>query len=405
LMKKKKDLLKKKPTRNNQRKYWGEGDFDRLKTAAPARLYSKGPLPWRLLAYLLKISPDVEKIRTVVKKRLLDQPRIEAGMKQLNRMLVILHERGFVKLEPEPPPKEEPTPQPTPTQGSGEKAGPLAELLKKTTAVETGPPKPEPYSPTHAHPTEKHDQLLAFRAVHPLYGAFLIELLDIANRDERVQIFESVLELPRPLLKFVRVPFDMTPGPLQTERLDPDLLNRGLIKAELPKAEGEEDDEDEFIPWDERPPLLAEKVRMLFDATHPDVLDVNTTAVWAAGEVLAFGGNFNKFITHKDLAKQEGLIFRHLLRMILLTEEFAGLTPPGMDPAAWQAELKDIADQLTEACRQVDPTSTEETIKKAHEKVDVVAGEVPVPTPPPQVVPDAAVVDDPADAFGAGLEE
>ncbi len=218
-----------------------------------------------------------------------------------------------------------------------------------------------------------------------------------------MQIFESVLELPRPLLKFVRVPWEMTPGPLQTERLDAELLRRGLIKPVLPKVEGEEEEEDEFIPWEDRPPVLADKVRLLFDATHPDVLDVNTTAVWAAGEVLEFGGNFNKYITHKDLAKQEGIIFRHLLRMILLTEEFAGLTPPGVEPAAWQAELKDIADKLTEACRQVDPTSTEETIKKAHEKVDVVAGEVAVPTPPPEPAPDQPPAEDPADAFGAGL--
>src|SRR5688572_9046450 len=103
MLKKKKELLRKKPARNTQKKYWSEGDFDRLKAAPPARLYSKGPLPWRLLAYLLKVSPEVEKIRTVVRKRLLDQPRIEAGMKQLNRMLLILHERGFVRLGPEPP--------------------------------------------------------------------------------------------------------------------------------------------------------------------------------------------------------------------------------------------------------------------------------------------------------------
>jgi hypothetical protein len=208
-----------------------------------------------------------------------------------------------------------------------------------------------------------------------------VEHLGLASRDERVQIFESVLELPRPLLKFTRVPWEMTPGPLQTQRLDPELLTRGLIKPVLPKEEGEED-EDEFIPWEDRPPVLADKVRLLFDATHPDVLDVNTTAVWAAGEVLAFGGNFNAFITHKDLAKQEGIIFRHLLRMILLTEEFAALTPPGMDPADWQAELKDIAAKLTEACRQVDPTSTDKTIKNAHAAADVVAGEVPAPLSP-----------------------
>ncbi len=374
LMKKKKELLKKKPSRNSQRKYWGEGDFERLQAAPPARLYSKGPLPWRLLAYLLKVSPDVGKIRDVVRKRLLDQPRIEAGMKQLDRMLLVLHERGFVKLEPEPPPPGEPGPQ-------GPRVG---ETIDKTVDVTPGAAPVSPVSglvsPTHAHPTDRLDQLLAFRAVHPLYGAFLVEHLGLASRDERVQIFESVLELPRPLLKFTRVPWDFTPGPLQTERLDAELLRRGLIKPELPKADDEE--EDEFVHWEDRPPVLADKVRMLFDATHPDVQDVSTTAVWAAGEVLAFGGNFNAFISHKDLAKQEGIIFRHLLRMILLTEEFAGLTPPGMDPADWQAELKDISAKLTEACRQVDPTSTDKTIKSAQAVADVVAGESQAPLSP-----------------------
>ncbi len=393
LMKAKKALLKKKPSRNSQRKYWGEGDFERLQAAPPARLYSKGPLPWRLLAYLLKVSPDVGKIRDVVRKRLLDQPRIEAGMKQLDRMLLVLHERGFVKLEPEPPPPGEPGPQ-------GPRVG---ETTDKTVDVTPGAAPVSPVSglvssqvsPTHAHPTDRLDQLLAFRAVHPLYGAFLVEHLGLANREERVQIFESVLELPRPLLKFTRVPWDFTPGPLQTERLDAELLRRGLIKPELPKADDEE--EDEFVHWEDRPPVLADKVRMLFDATHPDVQDVTTTAVWAAGEVLAFGGNFNAFIAHKDLAKQEGIIFRHLLRMILLTEEFAGLTPPGMDPADWQVELKDISAKLTEACRQVDPTSTDKTIKSAQAVADVVAGEAAVPSAPAE-----SPADDAGD-FAAGL--
>jgi hypothetical protein len=212
-----------------------------------------------------------------------------------------------------------------------------------------------------------------FRAVHPLYGAYLIDKLGPASRDERVQAFESVLELPRPLLKFVRVPFDLPAGPLQTETLDPELIARGLITAQPPKEEGD-DEEEEFVPWDERPPLFAEKLRLLFDATHPEVTDLETQAVWAAGEVLRFNGNFNTYITSKDLAKQEGLIFRHLLRMILLLEEFEQLTPPGVEPESWRADLKEIGDVLTAACRSVDPTSTEETIKKAH-AADVVEGE------------------------------
>jgi len=374
MLKKKKEMLKKKPSRNNQRKYWSEADFDKLKGAPPARLYSKGPLPWRLLAYLLKASPEIEKIRAVVRKRLLDQPRIEAGMKQLQRMLTILHERGIVVLDPPPPAPLEP--DAPPVLFSAENPAPV-------------------YTPTLATPTPELDKLLAFRAVHPLYGAFLMEHLGIASAEERMQIFESVLELPRPLLKFVRVPFSLAPGPLQTERIDPILIQKGLIQSVAPKEEGDEEEDDGFVPWDERPPLLADKVRMLFDALNPDVLDVNTTPVWAAGELLALGGNFNTFITSKDLAKQEGLIFRHCLRLILMTEEFGQLTPAGVEPQQWQADMKAIADALTKTCEQVDPTSTEETIRKAQAAAKL--EEPAVETPPP---PD----DDPAD-FAAGLED
>ena len=91
------------------------------------------------------------------------------------------------------------------------------------------------------------------------YGAFLIDQLGIASPEERMQALESVLEMPRPLLKFVRVPFELPVGPLQTEKLDPELIAKGLITAKPPKAEGEEEEEEEWVPWDERPPLLAEK--------------------------------------------------------------------------------------------------------------------------------------------------
>src|SRR4029079_1570946 len=71
-----------------------------------------------------------------------------------------------------------------------------------------------------------------------------------------------------------------------------------------------------------------EKLRLLFDATFPSVHSLFTTPAWAAGEVLEFGGNFNKYITSRGLQKQEGVIFRHLLRLILLLKEFQQFTPP-----------------------------------------------------------------------------
>src|SRR5437764_1086724 len=104
LLKAKKALKRKKPTRSDTRVYWGEGQFRQLQGAPPGKLYSKGPLPWRLLAYLLKLSPEVSRVRAVVRKRLMDAPRIKASETALDRMLLTLAENHFVTLDPPPPP-------------------------------------------------------------------------------------------------------------------------------------------------------------------------------------------------------------------------------------------------------------------------------------------------------------
>jgi hypothetical protein len=101
---------------------------------------------------------------------------------------------------------------------------------------------------------------------------------------------------------------------------------------------------------------------------------VHTQSVWAAGELLRFGGNFNKYVQSRDLVKQEGIVFRHLLRLILLLGEFAHVCPPDAVATDWQAELRDLSEQLTASCRAVDPASTDEMIEKAH-AADVVEGE------------------------------
>jgi hypothetical protein len=96
---------------------------------------------------------------------------------------------------------------------------------------------------------------------------------------------------------------------------------------------------------------------------------------------LRFGGNFNKFVQSRDLVKQEGIIFRHLLRLILLLGEFAQVCPADISAEDWQKEMRDIADQLTASCRAIDPTSTDEVIEKAH-AADVVEGEAPAAKAP-----------------------
>ena len=80
----------------------------------------------------------------------------------------------------------------------------------------------------------------------------------------------------------------------------------------------------------------------------------------------------------RDLVKQEGIVFRHLLRLILLLGEFTQVTPAEVETSAWQADLRDVADQLTASCRDVDPTSTDEAIELAH-AADVVEGENVLP--------------------------
>src|SRR5205823_711963 len=105
----------------------------------------------------------------------------------------------------------------------------------------------------------------------------------------------------------------------------------------------------------------------------PDMADVHTQSIWCAGELLRFGGNFNKFVQSRDLVKQEGIVFRHLLRLILLCEEFAQAAPPDTAADLWQRELRELAEQLTASCRAVDPASTDEMIEYAH-AADVVEG-------------------------------
>lgn len=361
LLRKKKDLKRKKPTRREGVTYWGEGDFKRLQSSPPGKLYSKGPLPWRLLAHMLQVSPEVSKVRNLIRKRLMDEPRIIAGVRHLDQMLLALAKGGFVTLEPEPPGPDAPPPPP-PAPGE----------------------EPVRYSPTLAKPTSELGKILAFRSIHPLYGAYLVNMLGKADANERLQAFESVLEIPRPILKFVRVPFadQLPPGPLTTEKLDPELIQRGLLLAEV-KEEGKEDEEEGW--WDEEekfPPTFADKLKLYFDALYPEITDVNVQSVWAAGELFRHAGDFNLFVKARDLTKQEGIIFRHFLRLILLCAEFAQTCPPELTVESWQESLRELSDKLTESCRSVDPNSTDDAIAQAKARADEAVEGAPPPLPP-----------------------
>ena len=439
LIRAKKAMKKKQPKRRETEQYWNKEQFEKLRTAPPGKLTSQGPLPWRLLAYLLEITPDVIHLRDFVAKRLLEGKHVSEAQKELDRRLISLWAGGYVTLEPAPPivagtlrvpspsesdqrgspgPAASPTVglsevQPTPKETCGQpkplghEAGSSARLSQETgqsaadgtrsvpatissaakfllgqalkdrqeaTGQSTAPEVV--YRPERAIPTEKLAELMTFRSVNPIYGMFLIEHLGKASREERIQAFESVLEIARSAAKYVRVPrSDVMPfGPLATDFLHPTLLQRGLATAaELGAMTA--DEEEEFWDQDDRPRVLtlAEKLLLLFRSEFPDVTDVPIQACWGAGALLQFGGDFHKLVSARQAAKQEGILFRHLLRFVLLLEEFIPHCPPGLDEAAWRDELRDLANQVTASCREVDSQSTDQMLEEAHAAAAVLA--------------------------------
>ena len=110
------------------------------------------------------------------------------------------------------------------------------------------------------------------------------------------------------------------------------------------------------------PLTIGEKILRLLRNEYPRVHDVRVRPVWIVGELLEFGGDFNRYVTAKKLQKEEGILFRHCLRMILLLDEMANVPPLETTVETWEKPLDDLAAQLTEACRKVDPQSTDEVL-------------------------------------------
>ncbi|HEX6984315.1 MAG TPA: DEAD/DEAH box helicase, partial [Planctomycetaceae bacterium] len=378
-----KRLRKKMPTRRTNEQYWNEEQFARLIASPPGKLVSRGHLPWRLLAYLLTLSPEVERVRAVIRKRLLPSDKVEASVKQLTRMLTTLWAGGFVTLDPEPPAAKEDRPAEDGSADARDDDGPEtgsfgAMLLKARheakLASRRRPPEPRSrgaaegsrrpevggfealasealtvpdqgadaprspgYEPRLARPTEKLQDLFAFRAINPVYGSFLLRHLGRADREEWLQALESVLEVPGSMVRLLRVPPPdvLPPGPLAREFLDGELVTRGLI----PAGDLYPDRTDETVREEKKfAPTVAEKLALLFRHEFPHVTDLPVRAVRSAADLIAFGGDFNAYVAGRGLAKQEGVLFRHFLRLILLCGEFREVVPDGRDPAEWQAD-------------------------------------------------------------------
>lgn len=390
LMKKRKQLEKKGPRRRDGVTYWTEAHMEKLRDAPPGKLESKGRLPWRLLSYMLDADADVTLLRDAVSKRLLPPNLIESQQKMLTRMLVTLHDGGFVSLEPAPPSadqdkkkvgqvaEQEKTPENpvdllaslslgTGIQTEDQKSKKAEEQKtdakpQAADAEASGSMRLADYEPKTGRATDKLDQLLIFRAVNPLYGSFLLEHLGLADEIEQLQVLESLLEMPGSVARRVRVPQPdrLPPGSLALDVVDPELIQRGIVTQEELYPPPQDD-----LPAHERmyPPPLAEKLAMLFEGSVDCTGHNPIRAVWAAGPLLYdFNGDFYKFISARELGHQEGVVFRHLLRLILLCDEFAQLTPSGLLQSAWQARLSGWSEQLTQTCRAVDSQSTDMTL-------------------------------------------
>jgi superfamily II DNA/RNA helicase len=503
LIRAKKNLKKKMPRRREGFQYWTERQFQTLKEAPPAKLASRGRMPWRLLAFFIRKSGTVMGLQEAVRRRLLDSSEKDDAEKHLVRMLMTLEAGGFITLDPPPPkPPDVPgtgaktegpvfhsikagdvisqiipamtatanlqqsrwvsthlapmteaemaaelseitetadTANETPAEDSGEfgegvdeatatqedstavaisrpasatrdaDAATMNEVISQQPAAEevtapevaalktetpgsfgllgqllqqarTGAPKDSvtskkdkkgpksskqsdlpdfDYSPRLAIATEQMDLLFTFRSINSLYGVFLAEHMHKANYEERLQLLESVLDLASSVSGAVRVPSSeqMPDGPLSTEFLNPLLLSRGLVTQQELTGYFDEVTRRKVYPM-----ALGDRMRLLFRCDFPSVSDVYVRSVWCVGDLLRFGGNFDRFVKARDLTKQEGILFRHCLRMILLCGEFALLEPPGLDPVEWRRDMTELAAILTDSCRAVDPGSTDEVI-------------------------------------------
>ena len=73
--------------------YWTEGTFEQLKAAPPGKLVQQGAAAVAAAGVPAEAVAGGRADRAgSIRKRLLDEPRIAAGEKQLERMLVTLHD-------------------------------------------------------------------------------------------------------------------------------------------------------------------------------------------------------------------------------------------------------------------------------------------------------------------------
>jgi len=316
IMRARKELERKRPTRRKTEQYWVEGHFRQLIQAGPAKLASRGMMPYAVLVFLLTRTGTLHEARAFLSKRFASAERIDRYQEQLRFMLTNLAGLGYLTLSED-----------------GE----------------------------HVTLDPSIRGLLNYRSVDPLFGEFLARELAQSSFEEKLLALEAVLELPPGLLRRVAIPADLPPGPLQTQVLEPALIQLGITVARPSGGpdgpEGAADEDDFYDDDQERPPTFPEMLKLVFEARLPAPEPVLVQPKWVAAHAFVRDGEFFKAIRALDLLKQEGLILRHLLRLAILAGEFFTRTE---DP-----DYQRIGELATRTCQRVDPQYTDRFLSDA----------------------------------------
>ena len=307
IMRARKDLERKRPTRRKTEQYWVEGHFKQLIEAGPAKLASRSMIPYSVLVFLLTQLGALHHVREFLSRRFATAEQIEKFSQQLDHMISNLAALGYLER------------------------------------AEDG---------DHVTLNDAIYRVLNFRSVDPLYGEFLASELRFSNFEEKILALESVLEMPPAIVRRMYMP-DLPPGPLQSTVLEPLMVQMGVVIARPDGAPDEDEDfeggfEDEEEP---QPPTFAEMLKIKFEAQLAAPEPVFVQPKWVAGAAtLEFDCEFFKFVGNRSLLKQEGLILRHLLRLAVLAGEFIVRTE---DP-----DFQRLAQLVTRTCQRVDPQYT-----------------------------------------------
>ena len=92
----KKDLERKKPSRRKTEQYWSEGQFKQLIEAGPAKLFSRSMIPYSVLIYLLTKTGTLQAVRSFLSKRFNTAERIAGFQEQVEFMINNLAGLGYL---------------------------------------------------------------------------------------------------------------------------------------------------------------------------------------------------------------------------------------------------------------------------------------------------------------------